>query len=293
MMEGRARGVLIISRGTDEHDDALALELSRRRISFWRWNLEMFPRASPLSIRLSPDRDGTIGGTLRTADCDLELEDVKSVWLRRRLSELFARQDPADAVAAFVRLELEAALRSVADVLRGAFWVNAPQALHAMTPTIRQVQAASAAGLLVPRTLVTTDTARARDFSDSLGGRVVATSFGGPLPASVFQEEIPYQADVHALIVGQHVFAAERHSTTAEYRPCALPASTVAACRHLLRELGLVSGAVCMIRRPDGEHVFLAVTANVEWLWLERVTGQAITSAFADLLDGGSANDNL
>jgi hypothetical protein len=42
-----------------------------------------------------------------------------------------------------------------------------------------------------------------------------------------------------------------------------------------------------MIRRPDGEHVFLTYNGNADWLWLERVTGQPLTAAFADLLEEG------
>ena len=301
---GGTTGVLIISEGTDDHDEAVALELTRRKVPVWRWNLKAFPRSSPLSIHLDPHTDDLIRGVLRTADGDLSLEAVKSVWLRRTMSGLFDLQDRSDDITIFVRLELEAAIRGVADVLRRAFWVNPLLAVDAMEPWIMQLQAARAAGLPVPRTLVTTDVGQARDFCDALGGRVVAKSFRGRgvtrvladpqehiararFAPCLFQEELPSEAHVYVLIIGRQIVAAERDSTETQYRQYVLPVSAGAACLRLLQAHGLVFGGVEMVRRPDGEHVFLAFHANAEWLWLERVTGQALTPAFADLLEEG------
>jgi glutathione synthase/RimK-type ligase-like ATP-grasp enzyme len=329
---GPTRGksaVLIISAESDGHGDAVALGLAKRKVPVWHWNLERFPRTCPLSIHLDPNTDELVRGIVGTLDCDLPLEGVKSVWLRRNMSGLFAPRDRPDDIAVFVSLELEAAFRSLADVLRCAFWVNPPHALYAMESGITQLQAAVAAGLPVPHTLITTDTGRARDFYDAVGGRVVAKSFWAQVPLSstdrlaipasrvlpshlehidrvryspcIFQEELLHEAEVRVLIIGRQIFAAERQSdgscseqddrrrdpSKTEYRQCALPASVEASCLRLLEAWGLVFGAVDMIRRPDGEHVFLAFSANTEWLWLERATGQPITAAVVSLLERG------
>src|SRR4029077_18663535 len=125
-----------------------------------RWNLKTFPRGSSLSIHLDSGTDGAIGGVLKTADGALPLEDVKSVWLRRSMSALFDPQARPDDIDIFVRLELEAAFRGLADVLRRGFWKNPPLALHSMESETTKLRAAVAAGLQVPRTLVTTDAGR-------------------------------------------------------------------------------------------------------------------------------------
>ena len=301
---GERAGVLIISAGPDEQGEAVALELTRRKVPVWRWNLQAFPRRSPLSIHLDPHAASGVGGVLRTADGDLSLDLVKSVWLRRTMSALFALEDQPDDIAIFVRLELEAAFRGLVDVLRRAFWVNPPLALYAMESGIMQLQAAMAAGLTVPRTVVTTDAGQARDFYDAAGGRVVVKSLTGQgvhrVPPGLLdrvararsapcflQEELLREADVHVLIIGRQIVAAESRSTKSPYRPYELPPSAAAACLRLLHARGLVFGAVEMIRRPGGEHVFLAFNASAEWSSLDRITGQRLTTAFADLLEEG------
>jgi hypothetical protein len=301
---GERAGVLIISAGTDDQGEAVKLELTRRRLPVWRWDLPAFPRRSPLSIHLDPQAVNVVGGVLRTADGDLSLDVVKSVWLRRTLSGLIDFEDRPDDIAIFVRLELEAAFRGLADVLRRAFWVNPPRALYAMESGIMQLQAAVAAGLTVPRTLVTTDAGQARGFYDAVGGRVIVKPLAGRgvhrAPPDLLdriararsapcylQEELLGEAAVNVLIIGRQIVAAESRAPATPYRPYELPPSAAAACLRLLHARGLVFGAVEMIRRPDGEHVFLSYDANPDWLWLERMTGQPLTSAFADLLDEG------
>ena len=50
------------------------------------------------------------------------------------------------------------------------------------------------------------------------------------------------------------------------------------------RALGLVFGAVDLIRTPDGEHVFLEVNPAGEWGMLERDLGLPIADALAEAL---------
>ena len=56
-----------------------------------------------------------------------------------------------------------------------------------------------------------------------------------------------------------------------------------------MSELGLVFGAVDLIRTPAGEHVFLEVNPVGEFFWLERYAGLPVSDALADILLGRSA----
>ena len=254
-------GVLVIASSSDAHADAVALELMARGVPVWRWDPDTFPRESPLSITLDVEKENAV---LETPSGPLPLEQVKSVWLRRRVFSLFASYDkPDDHVAFFVRLELEAAFRGLAHVLRHARWVNAPAALYAIESPLTHVQGAAAAGLLVPHTLLTTDAASPRLIQETPAG----------------------EAELRLLAVGQEIFSAERPGPEAEYRQCPLPSAVSDACLDLLRRWGVVFGGIDMVRRPDGALVFTGFDAEAEWLNLERESGLRITAAVADLLD--------
>ena len=58
----------------------------------------------------------------------------------------------------------------------------------------------------------------------------------------------------------------------------------------LMEELGLRFGAVDLIRRPDGGHVFLEINPTGEWGMLEKDLGLPISEALAEeLLDPSEA----
>lgn len=58
--------------------------------------------------------------------------------------------------------------------------------------------------------------------------------------------------------------------------------------RKLVHHRQLASAAIEMIRRPNGEYVFLNINAHNDWLWLQRITGLRMVSAMADLLNSGA-----
>jgi glutathione synthase/RimK-type ligase-like ATP-grasp enzyme len=70
--------------------------------------------------------------------------------------------------------ESVAALEGFLDGLHGARWVNPPAREREAENKLRQLRVAAGAGLRVPRTLVTNDPWRAREFYEGLGGAVVA-----------------------------------------------------------------------------------------------------------------------
>ena len=63
--------------------------------------------------------------------------------------------------------------------------------------------------------------------------------------------------------------------------------SAQAAADAFVHHWQLASAAIDMIRRPDGEYVFLEINAHNDWLWLQRITDLPMIAAMADLLDSG------
>ena len=114
----------------------------------------------------------------------------------------------------------------------------------------------------------------------------------------VFQENVPKEVELRVACAGDELFVgaidARGTAGTTDWRAAApsevswqageLPAETAVRLRRLLRRLGLVYGAVDLIRTPDGRHVFLEVNPGGEWGMLERDLGLPVSEALASAL---------
>jgi glutathione synthase/RimK-type ligase-like ATP-grasp enzyme len=63
-----------------------------------------------------------------------------------------------------------------------------------------------------------------------------------------------------------------------------VPDEVAMAIRALMSKLGLVYGAIDLIRTPDDEYVFLEINPGGEWGMLERDLNYPISEAIADAL---------
>ncbi|EPH43330.1 ATP-grasp ribosomal peptide maturase [Streptomyces aurantiacus] len=117
--------------------------------------------------------------------------------------------------------------------------------------------------------------------------------------AHLFQRQVPKEHEARAIVVGQQVFTVAIEAATPRgrgdwrsdydhlsYRVVTLPDHVTTKLVALHRELGLVFGAVDLIRRPDGEWVFLETNQSGEWDWLAGETGIPVAAALADVLTG-------
>lgn len=125
---------------------------------------------------------------------------------------------------------------------------------------------------------------------------------GAELSPAIYQELVPKRFDVRVTIVGDTIFAARIDSQSdpkaaVDWRHTAnpqLPHHHVALSERLrnrllrlMQRLGLNFGAVDLIETPDGEHVFLEVNPNGQWLWLDDMLDLGISQAVADWLGRG------
>jgi glutathione synthase/RimK-type ligase-like ATP-grasp enzyme len=116
-----------------------------------------------------------------------------------------------------------------------------------------------------------------------------------------FQEEVPKLYELRVNIVGQQVLSIKIDSQSSSisaldwrrydimntpYTPYDLPKEVAAKCILLTRRLGLEFGAIDLIRRPDGEYVFLEINGNGQFLWAEQLSGVEVSNALACLLAG-------
>jgi glutathione synthase/RimK-type ligase-like ATP-grasp enzyme len=116
------------------------------------------------------------------------------------------------------------------------------------------------------------------------------------------QEFVRKRMDIRVTIFGEMLFAVaiDSLSTPAAvvdfreaaimdlpHEPITLPPALEAACRELVRRLGLQYGAIDLLQTPDGDYVFLEINPNGQWYWIEMVTGLPMTQALCDLLERG------
>jgi glutathione synthase/RimK-type ligase-like ATP-grasp enzyme len=146
-------------------------------------------------------------------------------------------------------------------------------------------------GKMIPSKCVYTNII-ARDSLHNLECRIKFTP-------CVFQEYIPKLVELRITVVGESFFAAAIYSQNSAkskidwrkydfdntpYEPFELPAEMRKKLLMLLKELGLVYGAVDCIVTPSGDIYFLEINPGGQWLWVEILTGMSIGEAIADEL---------
>ncbi|GEJ58697.1 MvdC/MvdD family ATP grasp protein [Anaeromyxobacter diazotrophicus] len=313
--------ILAVTHGSDEHAPPLLAALAARGERCARFDAASFPRRA--ALRMRQGADGAEAVLQVEGEPPVTAAEVRAVWWRRvRMPELHPEiSDPAHRQFAWD--ECEHALGAFWLALAGARWVNPLGADRDAHRKPHQLATARAAGLEVPRTLVTNDPDAARAFVEELGGpgRVLYKPFTGSaelwrearllrpeelalLPALryapvIFQEYVP-GLDLRATVVGERVFTCriDARETAypvdwrldperARFEAVGLPAAVERRLLALHRTLGLRYGAADLRETPDGRAVFLEVNPGGQWLFVERRTGLQLTDALAGLLAGG------
>jgi MvdC family ATP-grasp ribosomal peptide maturase len=163
--------VLLLTHSADFYTVELVAEaLKRRGARPFRLNTDRFPASVKLSARLGNDRAAHL---IKDAATQLSAEEVRAVWARK----LWAPRMDEDLDERFLEMcvrESAAAFEGFLDALREARWVNDLRRERAAENKQRQLHVAAAAGLRIPRTLVTNDPAAARQFYEETEGLMVA-----------------------------------------------------------------------------------------------------------------------
>lgn len=73
-----------------------------------------------------------------------------------------------------------------------------------------------------------------------------------------------------------------------EMEPYTLPQEVAEGCRRLLKGLGLAYGAIDFVVTPEGEHVFLEVNPQGQFLFLEDRAGLPLLDMFSEFLVAGT-----
>lgn len=169
-------------------------------------------------------------------------------------------------------------------------------------------------GFPVPRTLVTNDPGRAREFVTSVGRAIAKPVLGGAFaeemaPEALARLELIRQSpvmfqqlvegpDIRVTAAGGHVLSAvEVESDKLDFRatdayergeerltPVELPPWVHEMCKQAMEASGLGFTAIDLKRRSPDEYVILELNFSPAFLWVERKTGHPISEGLARYL---------
>lgn len=305
--------VLIVTDPDDGHLPPVQLALDRLGVPHRRLDLAALPARATISIA----HRGGAGRTVIQPEGEdpIDLGAVTAVWWRR--PRPYA-PDPSlgEGAAAFAFDQVHEAVAGAWGALR-ARWLNDPWADQRAAHKPVQLAAATALGLRLPDTLVTSCPTEAQRFLARLRGRPVIrkplrpaahvewqpTALVTPadldrldllrLAPTILQAYVP-GVDVRVTVVGDEVLAAEidarETSSPTDFRPALagcrvaplrLPPPLEEGCRALVRALGLGYAALDFRRDAEGDHHFLEANPAGQWLFVEERTGLPIAAAIA------------
>jgi ATP-grasp ribosomal peptide maturase len=314
-----AGSVVILTHPFDPTADKVVEELNRRGASLFRLDAAEFPERLSVGAELL---GGHWSGRLQNLWRRVELDEVSGIYYRRPTAFEFhpgLSDEERQWAGIQARLGFGGLLASMDR------WLNHPHQIGYAEYKPVQLRQAVACGLRVPRTLVTNDPAKAREFVGSVG-RAVFKPFGGAGVSDengfrhvfttmvtadevanpnigrtmhIFQEWVPKEYEARVTVVDDRFFAARIDASSdaarvdwrsdyesISYTVIELPESVRTRVRALLDSLGLRFGALDFIVDPDGEWWFLECNANGQWAWIEDETGMPIAPALADALEG-------
>jgi hypothetical protein len=257
----------------------------------------------------------------------LDFSAVRTVWYRRQLVPgPLANISPDEA--SFARGELTHLIDGLLPLPPSARWVDDPENVRRAERKLRQFDAARAAGLRIPSTLVSTSKAQIADFVNRHQGNVVCKPIFRGLHKQqagarvaytralsiddlselkeeivfpvLVQELIPKYCDLRITVVGQQLFPVEIMTATGAvdwrhpearptYRRVNLQPLVAKACLDVLARLGLSCGAFDLAQTSDGRCFFLEVNPVGEWAWLDQHLGLGIRDVLVQHLMGGVA----
>lgn len=274
--------------------------------------------------RVSCILNGAAKGLIRGQNYTIDTADVGAVWWRvKPASPAEFSGGIASTSSQFRWSEWRELLRSLPVMLPNVRWVNEIEPHYCAARKPSQLVLARSAGFTVPDTLISNDMDeilaffRKHDrviyktlssfmsppnkiiYTNVITAEQIASDPAGVRAAPLLlQEYIEKAYELRVTVVGNNVFPVRIESqhherTRVDWRRSQLDDMyTSIRLRKDVHERVLTYmeasrlsyGAIDLIVRPDGNHVFLECNPGGQWLWLENATHAPITAALVDLL---------
>lgn len=230
--------IFIITMKDDVHVDLVMKKLNERGVGVFRFNTEC---AADYQISISPT-----GGSMKniTSDRVVDLNNIGSVWLRRRSSPEVINVSHREFLL-FLEQEWASFYRNIWSLLEDRFWLSSPYAIDKAKDKMRQIKIAKELEFVVPETLITNSLNEAVMFQKKFGkcvykphdGSALNMENGDTLYTSIIAQELeqspemeqsllicpgifqPYiekAFELRVTVVGEKVFAAKIESQNSE-----------------------------------------------------------------------------
>ena len=236
--------ILIITNSFDIHVDFLVEILEKKGQSFFRINLDKFPREYLIKQLYI---DGDLHSSIEhiPSQKHLDLNHVISIWNRKPAPFAFISDDLAAQEIAYAQEETKHALFGLLYPLN-CYWMSHPVSLRGAMWKGEQLNRANKLGFRIPKSLVTNNPSDVKAFKSKIKTDMIFKSLSTPDLASVdvddedriseglattivtdemmdnldsvrevpchFQEYIPKKYELRITIVGNKIFAAKIHS---------------------------------------------------------------------------------
>ncbi|MEZ0090793.1 MvdC/MvdD family ATP grasp protein [Streptacidiphilus sp. EB129] len=303
--------VLVLTEPGDVTADLVIARLDAMGAAVLRLDPADFPRAMALAAEYA---NGRVTGRIETAHHHVDLDALRSVWIRRPGAPVA----PTSEQAAWVTLECERALYGVLRSLDGVRWMNHPDAVARSAYKPWQLAVAQRCGLDVPRTVFTNDPAAADKFAGR--GPAVVKSVSGRHPedppitlrttlvpvdadyagvagtATCLQDAVDKVFDVRVTVIGEQVLACRIDGEALDWRfadqdrlgwsPVQPPGPVHTGVLAYMSAAGLAFGAFDFAVDAD-RWWFLECNQGGQFGFAEIRAGLPIAQAVADWLAPG------
>lgn len=310
--------VLLVSNERDITTDYIVLELQKRGTPYWRLNTE---RIADLLVSFDPKDNEWVLEDAEQERC-LTRSQIRSAYYRRPglpLPDLtgsigsYRRHEWNSWLWSFYKA-LEGFWLSSPDVIEAAenkprqqrlaveLGFQVPDTL--ITNSLSRAQVFAAGREIIGKPLRSALLNPDRDegaiiYTSKMPSLVEDDREGFAATPLILQQEIKKRSDVRVTVVGERVFATSidsqmRPETRVDWRKgqfddlphraISLDTELTTRCIAITKALGLRFGAIDLIEDEAGAFWFLEINPNGQWAWIERRTGQPISSAIVDEL---------
>lgn len=307
--------VAILTLAEDLHGHAVADAIRNRGNGYHLIATDRLPLSPNLSWRLG---DSPVADLTTVTGESLDLRRVDAFWLRRVRTQAESVRHLNEEARTLIPTEIQAALYGVVFTQNQAQLYNSPIAELTADNKLVQLATAKASGFRVPPTLVSSNAAEVRRFSNENDGNLIVKSVRGTgafsIPTrrvrasdlddgagiaacpAIWQVCVPGNVHLRIHVFGPRVLTAKILARELDWRPnlsvpitpFELDPAIGERCVSLVRELGLAMGIIDAKLGADGDLCFLEINPQGQFLFIEALTGLALTDAAAELLVGST-----
>lgn len=246
---------------------------------------------------------------------------LKTVYYRRPVFLREYDSNTSSSIEKFTRYQWSAFIRNLM-IFSKSLWINHPRATYFAEHKAIQLNIARKVGFHVPKTIITNqeslldsrlvregkiickglDTVLLRTKNSETFGYTNIMSRKDLINEEIktapviFQEPILNKTDIRVTVIGSEVFSVKIqpkkgnfqgdwriHKNEISYLPFQLPQPIIDKCLRLMKEFGLVFGAIDFVVEND-IYYFLEINPTGEWAWLVDSSQLPIDFAIAKCL---------